>query len=61
MAGERTFAAWIRTGLALTVTGLASARLMTSVEPLWLVRVMGAIFGVLGVRSLYRDSARTGM
>jgi putative membrane protein len=44
MAGERTFAAWIRTGLALVAGGLASARLLTSVEPQWLVRVMGSIF-----------------
>ncbi len=48
MAGERTFAAWLRTGLALMAGGLAAARLLTSVEPQWLVRVAGTIFVVMG-------------
>jgi putative membrane protein len=48
MAGERTFAAWIRTGLALVAAGLASARLLSSLQPQWLVRTMGTIFVLMG-------------
>jgi putative membrane protein len=48
MADERTFAAWIRTGLALVAAGLATTRLLTSVEPQWLVRAMGSILILLG-------------
>ena len=47
-ADERTFAAWLRTGLALVAGGLATARLLTSIEPGWLVRAMGVILIVLG-------------
>ena len=48
MAAERTFAAWLRTGLTLVAGGLATARLLTSIEPGWLVRAMGVILIVLG-------------
>ena len=48
MAAERTFAAWLRTGLALVAGGLGMARLLTSIEPGWLVRAMGVILIVLG-------------
>jgi hypothetical protein len=48
MAEERTFASWVRTGLALVAGGLASARLLTAVQPEWLVRAMGTIFILLG-------------
>jgi putative membrane protein len=51
MAGERTFTAWIRTGMALVAAGLATTGLLTSVEPQWLIRAMGAIFIVLGGHS----------
>ena len=48
MAAERTFAAWLRTGLALVAGGLGMARLLTSIEPGWIVRAMGVILIVLG-------------
>jgi uncharacterized membrane protein YidH (DUF202 family) len=51
-ANERTFAAWIGTGLALVAGGLASAKLLASVEPQWLVRVAGTIF-VLDFRTYW--------
>jgi len=38
LANERTFAAWIRTGLAALVGGLAVERILLDVHPAWLIR-----------------------
>lgn len=44
LANERTYAAWIRTGLAALITGLGIARFMLEAMPLWSVRVISALF-----------------
>jgi len=38
LANERTYAAWIRTGLAALVGGLAVERILIDVQPAWLIR-----------------------
>ena len=43
LANERTFSAWVRTGLAAVVAGLGIARLLDSGEWMWMARVIGAI------------------
>ncbi len=43
LANERTYAAWIRTGLASLVTGLGIARFMLDSMPLWSIRTIAAI------------------
>jgi putative membrane protein len=48
MAGERTYFAWLRTGLAFAAAGFATARLLSSTEPQWLVRAIGVVLIVMG-------------
>jgi len=43
LANERTFAAWIRTGLAALVGGLAVERIFLGVHPAWLIRFVAVI------------------
>ena len=47
-AHERTFAAWLRTGLGTIGIGLALAKLLPSLEPQWLVRALGLVFVLTG-------------
>ena len=44
LAKERTFAAWLRTGLSAMAVGLALVKFLPSVEPRWLLRLIGLIF-----------------
>jgi len=44
LAKERTFASWLRTGLSATAVGLALMKLLPSVEPRWLLHVIGILF-----------------
>ena len=44
LAKERTFAAWLRTALSSIAVGLAVVKLLPSIEPRWLLRIMGVIF-----------------
>jgi putative membrane protein len=48
LARERTFSAWMRTGLAAVATGIGMARLLVAVEPRWLVQMMDVIFVMAG-------------
>jgi putative membrane protein len=48
LAKERTFSAWVRTGIASIAAGLGLARLLTSIEPVWLVKTMAAMFLATG-------------
>lgn len=43
LANERTYAAWIRTGLASLVTGLGIARFMSNSMPLWGIHTIAGI------------------
>ncbi len=43
LANERTYAAWIRTGLTSLVTGLATARFLSDSMPLWSTHTIAAI------------------
>jgi len=43
LANERTYAAWLRTGLAFLAAGLGAARFMADVLPGWTLRVIVAI------------------
>ncbi|NIA01327.1 MAG: DUF202 domain-containing protein [Planctomycetia bacterium] len=42
LANERTYAAWIRTGLASLVTGLGVARFLSDSMPLWSTHTIAA-------------------
>jgi putative membrane protein len=44
LAKERTFAAWVRTGLSSIAVGLAIVKLLPSVQPRWLLHMIGVIF-----------------
>lgn len=48
LANDRTFSAWIRTGLTTVAAGFAVTRLLTEVEPTWLISWLGIIFVVVG-------------
>ncbi len=47
LANERTYAAWIRTGLALLVSGLAVERFMLDSMPSWSAHVIAVILTLL--------------
>ncbi len=47
LANERTYAAWIRTGLALLVSGLAVKKFMLDVMPSWSVHAIAVILTLL--------------
>ena len=49
MANERTMIAWLRTGLAMTGFGAVVPRLLTNIEPAWLVNLIAALFVFAGV------------
>jgi len=41
LAKERTFAAWLRTGLGTAIAGLGLVKLLPDLSPGWLVKAMG--------------------
>jgi inner membrane protein YidH len=43
LANERTYAAWLRTGLAFLAAGLGTARFMADILPVWNLRVIVSI------------------
>ena len=47
LAEERTYNAWLRTGMTTMGFGLALAKFFTDVEPLWLLQLLAVSF-VLG-------------
>ena len=49
MANERTFSAWLRTGLALVVAAIALPRIIHFVNWAWTIRLVGIIFIVIAV------------
>ncbi len=52
LSDERTFASWLRTGLAATVAGLAVVRLLVDTEPPWLPKTVGSLM-IIGGLSAY--------
>lgn len=48
LANDRTFSAWVRTGLATIAVGFGVTRLLTEVQPAWLVSMLGVLFVVVG-------------
>jgi putative membrane protein len=51
LANERTYAAWLRTGLTALATGLGTARFMPAAIPLWSVRMIAALLLLFGAAS----------
>jgi putative membrane protein len=51
LANERTFSAWLRTGLAAELGGLAVSRLLVLglVHYRWIARIIGIIFILIGM------------
>lgn len=48
LANDRTFSAWIRTGLATIAVGFGVTRLLREVQPNWLVVTLGVLFVIVG-------------
>lgn len=49
LAKERSYTAWIRTGLAALAAGLGIAHLLKAYEPQWIVILLGFGLGVAGL------------
>ena len=49
MANERTFAGWMRTGMAAVGIGIAFNALFQKLEPAWLAKVLATCFILVGV------------
>lgn len=49
LAAERTYAAWVRTGIASLVCGAGTHRLLTGAMPLRLIQLIAAVFIVAGM------------
>lgn len=49
LANERTFAAWLRTGLAAMAVGIGFERLFPDIHPLWLARAGATLLVVLAM------------
>ncbi len=48
MAEERTFSAWMRSGLAAEGAAVAIVKMLPDSEPRWLVHLLGVILSVVG-------------
>ena len=44
LAKERTFSAWLRSGLSTVGVGLGLVKLLPSVEPRWMMQLIGVLF-----------------
>ncbi len=53
MANERTFSAWLRTGLALTVAAVALPRIIHFVRWSWALKLIGLVFIVVAMVIFY--------
>jgi putative membrane protein len=49
LAKERTFAAWLRTGLGAAIAGVGMVKLLPDVSPDWLVQAMGLLLVASGM------------
>ena len=47
-ARQRTFAAWVRTGLSSMTVGFGIVKLLPDVQPRWLVVTLGCVMIVIG-------------
>ncbi len=54
LANERTFLAWIRTGLTLVGGGLAVAQFLPDLRPVYLKEVLAAVLMLLGAACAVR-------
>lgn len=48
LANDRTYSAWVRTGLTTVAAGFGVTRLLTEVQPAWLVPSLGVLFVLVG-------------
>lgn len=48
LANDRTFSAWIRTGLTTVAAGFGVTRLLPDVQPAWLIPWLGVLFVLVG-------------
>lgn len=48
LANERTFAGWMRTGLAAVGVGVGFGALFQTIQPLWIPRAIATAFLLLG-------------
>ncbi len=60
LANERTYTAWIRTGLAALAAGLGIAKFMTYLLPLWGIRIIAAVLIVFSALAFLLAAWRYG-
>jgi putative membrane protein len=49
MANERTFAGWMRTGLAAVAVGLGFQALFEKMQPAWVPKAIATAFLLMGI------------
>ena len=62
LANERTFAGWMRTGLASVGIGLALQAVFNAAEPTWAAKSVASAFIIVGIlifHAAWRNSCRT--
>lgn len=58
LANERTFAGWMRTGLAAIGVGVGFSALFRAMEPLWVPRAIATAFLLLGAFIVFTAEQR---
>jgi putative membrane protein len=58
LANERTFAGWMRTGLASIGVGVGFGALFQAIEPSWVPRALATSFVVLGAAIVFAAQRR---
>lgn len=58
LANERTFAGWMRTGLAAIGVGVGFSALFQTIEPAWLPRAVASLFLLMGAGIIFSAQGR---
>ncbi len=58
LANERTFQAWIRTGLSALAAGLGIAKFLQDAMPLWMLMIIAVVLILLSVAAFIQASWR---
>ena len=58
LANERTFQAWIRTGLSALAAGLGVAKFLQDAMPLWMLLTIAVVLIVLSIAAFLQASWR---
>ena len=58
LANERTFQAWIRTGLSALAAGLGVAKFLQDTMPLWMLLIIATVLILLSIAAFLQASWR---